>query len=443
MSDIHMGPAGPLETFRDEVALAAFFDRLAADDTAPPTELVLAGDCFDFLQVAGYDGFDAARAAERFDTILRAPRTERVMRALRRFAQRPDAEITLLAGNHDPEMLVPEVRRRFAEAIGRTEGTVRFADDEPLRHAEGDRPPIWGRALEEGAVWIVHGDRWDPSNMIHRGELAASIREGRPFALPAGSCLVFEVLQKLKPEHGWVDELKPEMPAVLLLLLYLDAPTTWEHIRKQWRLTARLFTDTVMASLRVGPLFGERSEAPRALPEDPVDALAALLAGSLRAEADPAAVLAGLDGYLRGRVEAPSGTLAPHHGIRRHFARAWLENIRRADRFQHKEEPDAVREAALPSLPGSVIALVAGHTHGKRLRSARRPIYANAGTWIPVGAIPPGDIESLIDQLDGGPGWPAEAPRTFVQIELGDGRPRISLGACDADGTPRRLGDGT
>ena len=65
LSDIHLGPGNDLSTFRDDRALAALIDRLAAKGE-PPTELVLAGDCFDFLQVEGYDGFSADKAEERF-----------------------------------------------------------------------------------------------------------------------------------------------------------------------------------------------------------------------------------------------------------------------------------------------------------------------------------------------------------------------------------------
>lgn len=447
LSDIHLGPEGPLAAFRDDSALAGFFRKLAAERSPPPTELILAGDCFDFLQVAGYDGFDPHQAGERFAQILRAPRTAEVMKALAELAGCPWLELTVLSGNHDPEMMVGDVRRLFEAAIGRREGTVRYADDDPpLRPAIGDQPPVWGRVLGEGTVWVVHGDRWDPSNMIHRDRLAEAIRAGQRFALPQGSHLVFEVLQKLKPTHRWVDELKPEMPAVLLLLLYLDPKTTWAHAQKHLGLTARLLTDTVKAQLQAGPLFGPSGPSGpsgsdgttrRVLPGDPHAALAALLTESLRDESDPAAVLGGLDAYLRGRVAPAEGTLASHGGLRRHFARAWLAGIRDADRFQDETEPDAIHEVAAPHLPGHVRVLVAGHTHGKRLRPAPLPLYANSGTWIPVGAIPPGDLRSLIDQLEAGPAWPTEAPRTFVELDLGGSRPEVRLGACDADGTPR------
>lgn len=284
LSDIHLGPENELCTFRDEVALSAFLDHLAASDE-PATELVLAGDCFDFLQSAGYEGFDAALAVPRFEAILRSPRTAKVIDALRRFADRAGSEITLLSGNHDPEMLLPDVRSCFEQAIARP-GTVRFADDEPLRPAEGDRPPVWGRALgePEHAIWVVHGDRWDPSNMIHRDQLREAVRAGQSVALPVGSHLVFEILRHIKPARGWIDELKPE-GGVFLLLLYLDFMRTAAFLVRHYGLTGDLFVAQIRAQLRMGPLFGESDKA---RPELDVPAvLAGLLADDLRDAAEP------------------------------------------------------------------------------------------------------------------------------------------------------------
>jgi UDP-2,3-diacylglucosamine pyrophosphatase LpxH len=83
-------------------------------------ELVLAGDSFDFLQVPGYDGFSATKAAARFGKIAENPGTARVLGALRRLAGRAGVELTVLAGNHDPELLVDSVRDAFARAPRRT-----------------------------------------------------------------------------------------------------------------------------------------------------------------------------------------------------------------------------------------------------------------------------------------------------------------------------------
>lgn len=445
LSDLHLGPDNELCTFRDDEALAALLDLLAREVSGEPVELVLAGDVFDFLQVDGYTGFDVHLAPERLEALLRSPRTSRVVAALRRFAGDPGVEVTLLCGNHDPELLLPEVRGLFEAAIGRV-GSVRYADDEPLRPAEFDRLPVWGRALSlEGddpgrTVWVVHGDRWDPVNAIDRDAIRDAVRDEKPVELPTGSHLVFEVLQAMKPGRPWIDTLKPE-PAVFLLLLYLDFARTAAFLTTRGGLTGRLLRNRIEARLKAGPLFG--AEAAAAPPEaDLSTALAGLLAPTLAEEPEMSRVqmMAELDSRLRGAIPAAPGTLASHGGLGHLLLRSWLARMRSADRSQDPGAPDGIPEAADRFLPSGLHTLVAGHTHGLRLRPDLRPVYVNSGTWLPIGRIPEGDVEDLIDQLEEGPVWPAESPRTFVRVDLEDAAPVVRLFGCDDRGQPREIG---
>jgi UDP-2,3-diacylglucosamine pyrophosphatase LpxH len=438
LSDLHMGPDNDLCSFRDDIPLAALLQRLAGEGDAPPTELVLAGDLFDFLQVDGYDGFDAGLSVQRFEEILRSPRTAAVMDGLRHLARRPGLDVTVLAGNHDPELLVPAVRHRFEKAIGRR-GDVLWADDEPLRDQDGERLPVWGRALgEEGRkVCVIHGDRWDPLNFFDRRLIRGAIAAGQPVALPAGSHLVFEVLQKLKPTYRWIDQLKPEA-GVLVLLIYLDPPRAMEFLHKHLGLTARMVRGMVKAALQKGDLF--KAEDRPAPPEPDAQTLVAgLLAGALadEPEAQHDLLLAELELHLKGAAAPAPGTLAEHGGVGRLLLRAGLRLFRWADRYQGLDRPDSVQDPARWSIPEGVAALIAGHTHGPRLHEDLRPEYFNTGTWLPVGKIPQGHIAELIDQIEEGPTWPTESPRTFVQVELGDGMPEVRLFACDEKGEAR------
>lgn len=405
---------------------------------------MLAGDVFDFLQVDGYDGFNAGLSEERLESILASSRTAAVIDGLRRLAARPGLAVTVLSGNHDPELLVPAVRRRFEAAIGRP-GSVLWADDEPLRASRGEVPAVWGWALGEPGrqVWIVYGDRWDPLNHIDRDRVSAAIREGHEVELPTGSHLVFEVLQKLKPLHGWIDALKPE-PAVFLLLLYLDPPGTLAFLKRHYGLTARLFRGQIDAALRRGPVFGPQPASP-ASGQDLPDVLAGWVASAVLEEAPSSKelLLAELDSRLRGGAVPAPGTLAEHGGMGRALLRAWLGRMRAADRFGRLDGPDAIPESAALYLPEGVAALVAGHTHGARLRPDLQPFYLNTGTWLPVAKIPGGALGGLIDRLEDGPPWPAEPPRTFAEIDWNDGRPRVRLFAADAEGRPREVTVGT
>ena len=440
LSDLHLGPGGVLTTFRDPLALAGLFHRLADEAAAIQTELVLAGDVFDFLQSDGYAGFDAAKAPERLQKILAAPGNASVFQALAAFGAVPGAEITVLSGNHDPEMLLAPVREVFERAVKRP-GSVRWADDDPpLRPRDGDKWPLLGRALGDpsrGQVWITHGDRWDPHNAIDRDAVRSAVAQGRPVALPPGSHFVFEVMAKLKPGNRWVDEMKPELPLVLPLLYYLDARRTRAVAAKHWRLSGELVRGVVTAALRTGDLFGEAEAAPAPRAPDVPRDLGGLLAHELR-DVPPAqrdVLLAELSDVIDGApARAPDGdTLAAHGGVGKLLLRAWMAGIRRSDRFHAEDGPDDIPYHAGPMLSNGVVGLVAGHTHGPRWIRDKRPAYVNTGTWIPVGSLPQGDVDAVIDALEGGR-WEAHAPRSFAVVEVGDGPPAIRLARCDERG---------
>jgi hypothetical protein len=205
----------------------------------------------------------------------------------------------------------------------------------------------------------------------------------------------------------------------------------------------------VEAALRKGPLFGPQEAAalagrelqPEPTPETSVllaDLLARALAEEPEARRDQ--LLAELEARLRGAAPPAPGTLAEHGGLGRLLLRAGLRGFRWADRFQGLDRTDTIQGASAGYVPEGVKALVAGHTHGARVKPDLYPAYYNTGTWLPVGKIPAGDVAGLIDQIEQGPAWPAESPRTFVQVDLGDGPPKVRLFACNENGQPREIG---
>lgn len=450
LSDLHLGPVGPLATFREGATLAALLRVLRADPT-PVLEIVLAGDVFDFLQTPGYAGFDAAKAPDRLGEILRGPETAPVVAAMGELAGREGIEITVLAGNHDPEMLLPLVREAFEKAIGR-EGSVRWADDEPLRPRDGDDVPVWGRAVgdEHGQVWIVHGDRWDPHNVIERDRLREAIAAGQSVELPVGSQLVYDVLQKLQVDHRWIPELKPELSVVVPLLLYLDPLQTMKFLRSHFKLSLELLGGAVATKLRLGDLFGEEpggdssTSATPPAPADLPDELASLIAGALPKQlaGDPERAESELVEWLSkgdaGQTPVADGVLAAHTGARRALLRAWLRAVRAVERRADPNGDDGMARAARRFLPAGLAAFVAGHTHGPRSRVHEGVRYFNTGTWIPVGKLHEGDIEKVIDDVEAGR-WEANAPRSFVVIDIGDGPPDVSLAVAERDGTWKRV----
>ncbi len=444
LSDLHLGPDGPLAIFRDAPALVAFLSSLAQDDQ-PPTELILAGDIFDFLQSPDYNGFDVRLAEQRFQAIVNGPQTKHVMAALKSLAICPNHTITLLAGNHDPEMLLPGVRAMFEKEIDAV-GRVRYGDDEPLWPGQDTRPPIWGHAVgtKDECVWVVHGDRWDTCNAIHRDELRRLVKEGHPVDLPVGSKLVYRVLNQLqpRPESRWIPYLKPDL-VVLPLLLYLDPRVTLAFLEQHEGVTEDLFWQYVRGWLRLGSLFGETEKVPASFSSGVAPFLTALLAEGIREEyatnSQQDLALAALQEYVRYGSAPAEGTLAAHAGVRRGLLRTWLAGHRFYEQRRDTNGPDGMLEAAERWLPENVVALIAGHTHGPRTQLDRRPAYINTGTWIPVGRVHEGPMKDVLDAIERGD-FQAEAPRTFAEIIWGDGPLRVIPGRCDAQGRIVREG---
>ncbi|MBL9005906.1 MAG: hypothetical protein JNJ46_16760 [Myxococcales bacterium] len=432
LSDIHL--AATRAVFKQERALTAFLGRLAQ---AGPCELVFAGDTFDFLLTPGYTGFSASKAAEHMAAILAAQdkvvqgAQESVVAGLRRFASEPSHEITLLSGNHDPEVLLPTVREVFERTIGRV-GSVRY--DETLLPGPGERWPVYGRALP-GSIWVVHGDRWDPSNAIDR----EAILKGRDIVLPAGSDLVYQILAPLQHIYPWIFEIKPELHAVLPLLLYLDYQRTTDFLVSHFNLTGRLLRNQVESKLHASvELFGADQRPAVHEPADVSEVLAGALSKVLSQEpsASQQVLLAGLEDWFQWGSPA-ADTLASHSGVGRWLLRTWIELLGQNRGIQSlaRDGSDPILVAASRCALGHANVVIAGHTHGPRALKKDNLCYINTGTWVPVGDIPNGPVDQVIDRLEQGAVWPSHTPRTFARVEGSD----FWLGSCEPDGTQRKI----
>ena len=149
ISDLHMGAGDRLDDFDADAELSTFIRTYVAG--AAPTELILAGDTFEFLQVRLPDLSDfewsGEAAAQRLGAIL-AAHTEPIA-ALRVFLDQPGNQLTVLIGNHDFELHYAKAKARLREALGL---------------AEGDRRLRFGLTYSGGGVYIDHGMQFDPWN---------------------------------------------------------------------------------------------------------------------------------------------------------------------------------------------------------------------------------------------------------------------------------------
>lgn len=123
--------------------------------------------------------------------------------------------LTILLGNHDIELCLPDVRAALEQELGA--GDLHILCD--------------GEALDLGEVLVDHGNLFDPANVVDHERLRVAralysrgwfdaIRDA--FEPPAGSKLVVDVMNPIKTAYGFIDLLKPESEPLLALLLAIE-----------------------------------------------------------------------------------------------------------------------------------------------------------------------------------------------------------------------------
>lgn len=413
LSDLHISPPGPLATFHQGPALAAFLQANARADTT----LVLAGDIVDFLQVDDRPPvLDMPGAPALMRRTLKAitaqPWGRAIFDALGALL-RAGGHIVLLPGNHDPELHHPHTRAVFLDAVGLPEhpGFIVHTDDAPWTTVVGHLP-----------VRVGHGHRLDGWNDIDPEAVRRAVETGdSSVALPPGSRLVLELLNPLKravdrasgeQRFPFLDLLKPERATVTLLLPYLDWDAGVGKLGVFGSLLTRRFLRRLERALRRGPVLGTGPELAPEAPGELDEMLAEALADELPDEdrSSPDAVIRSLRTRLAGGVAPMPGTLAAHAGLVRWCARRYLRRAARDgaffDQATASAEDRAVIERELPAGSGPRIAIY-GHTHAARqidLGDGR--VYLNTGTWMDLMKLPPlGDDASAsawIDRLEAG-----------------------------------------
>lgn len=411
LSDLHISPPGPLATFQQGPALAAFLQAHAD----PAVTLVLAGDIVDFLQVEGRPPvLDMPGAPALMRRTLAAVAAEPWGRAI--FAGLADllragGRIVLLPGNHDPELHHPHTRAVFLDALA-------LPDHPGFTVHTADAP--WTTVVGHLPVRVGHGHRLDAWNDIAPEAVFRAIETGAAdLTLPPGSRLVLELLNPLKlavhratghPRFPFLDLLKPERATVTLLLPYLDWDAAAEKAGILAGLVSRRFLRRLERALRRGPVLGLEAapEPAGALDEVLADALAAELPDEDRAAPDT--TVRALRGMMTGAATPAPGTLAPHGGLLRWCARRYLMRVACDGSFFARDlastEDRAVMAQELPEGSGPRVAIF-GHTHAAReidLGDGR--VYLNTGTWMDLMRLPPlrddAATSAWIDQLEAG-----------------------------------------
>lgn len=193
MSDLHLGAGDRLDDFDADRELTELLHAYTAADE--PTELILAGDTFEFLQVRLPDlpdnEWSPYAAARRLETILQAHPA--LVRSLRRFLAAPANQVTILIGNHDFELHYASAKQMLRRALG---------------VAPHDSRVRFGTTYEGDGIYLVHGNQYDRWNrFVHFDGIC------EPFEVVLGTRLIREAVNPLEDEPlavaTLIDNIKP------------------------------------------------------------------------------------------------------------------------------------------------------------------------------------------------------------------------------------------
>jgi UDP-2,3-diacylglucosamine pyrophosphatase LpxH len=185
-------------------------------------ELVINGDLVDFLAEREPNDPpwvpftpDQGESSRKLEAI--AERDSKFFDALGEFL-RQGHRLTILLGNHDIELALPQTRKTLERLLG----VAGIHDFHLITN---------GEAYAVGNAIIEHGNRYDRFNVVDYDGLRRlcsllSRRQDIPrqfaFDPPAGSKMVSWVMNPIKKDYRFIDLLKPETGAVIPILLALE-----------------------------------------------------------------------------------------------------------------------------------------------------------------------------------------------------------------------------
>ncbi|MCA9714421.1 MAG: metallophosphoesterase [Myxococcales bacterium] len=413
ISDLHLGSHLKPRLRGEYVHLAArideslprFLDHYIAE--GGPWQLIVNGDFIDFWNIELVPGVDRARSKKIRGAELAVHRLHAALDAypgvedaLIRFLSAGHG-IVFVAGNHDAELLYPEVRRALAnrleegvereepldpEAVTRT-GTTRLDDLEPGRV----RFVPWF-LLEEGGAWIEHGHNFDAAcatqaslSPTRQGRLVQSIAE---VATRGFTNLVPEIDYDAPDRYSAMDYLRWAGARgfrfmIYVVLLYLrmigrmmalwvrtgrvDKAGRTEHQERLERVAQN-------AGLQMSALTAIEAMAPPPSSATVGGVLSVTALDLVLTLASVTAVVAGIARLLTAPMwlALPLGLLAGFFAMRG-------VGRRRKKRDVHE---DMTRIAAEVGQVTGVPMVLMGHSHRGELVECEGVVYGNSGCWL-------------------------------------------------------------
>jgi UDP-2,3-diacylglucosamine pyrophosphatase LpxH len=250
LSDLHLADGHTILDSFGDAQQAAFEGLLAAACTAGPlgladdVELVINGDCFDFLSTSPFtpEGIsDVPTALAKLRKIIDAHGL--FFATLHRFITTPGRHITFVTGNHDIELCFEEIRVQINAAIG-----IPF-DDQRVFFC----PTRFYRPMPD--VYVEHGNYYDFWNHAMAGlwdEQGNALNlKPETITLPVGSHYFQHAAHLISLQYAYFDHLEPSMNSTrqIALLCLLDPQIVMETAS----LTTQLISEPHPALMDLAP----------------------------------------------------------------------------------------------------------------------------------------------------------------------------------------------
>lgn len=412
ISDLHIGRNDDFDIFKSATKAAALSGLLSSVDDQS-VELVVNGDFVDFLQLTPWKAIGRETALKKIGEITQA--SAYAFEIFGKFLSNPEHRMVVLLGNHDVELAYPEVWAKVEKAIlASAPGAGDRLELVGLRNTY--RPRINGLMAH-----IEHGNADDPWNALDYGRLFNDSETcAKKFAYPPGTDFVFDVMNDFKEHFRFVDLLKPEMPAVPLILLALQPTEAARKLPKAAQDALKMLGNGLVTWLRklvgVRALAAKRAAAPS--PQDQLgQAMAALYAATGKGRRQVRGLAAGRPAAVNpedvrrflasGRVARPARlalALPPFGFVKMRLLAAALAAL---ERFQTVKDPAKYYKADHPDneaarwaksrFEGDIRIVVFGHTHEALKTEFKEGLYLNSGAWANMIEMPRGD-DKVLDQ---------------------------------------------
>lgn len=416
ISDTHIGAGGraegnKLEDFISEAEFSAWLGGLTAESEREGVEmeLVINGDWIEFLQIpavvrfepgqpygpAFYSDPGEGQALQRLEICY--AHHPGVFLGLGSFLHPvfPRRSLTILFGNHDPELIYPAVQARLAEMFG-------------LGAVDIDLLAVGGRSYLKDGVYIEHGNAYvEAVNRFGNPDAPWDPEEPIRVERPVGSKFVTQFFNGLEWERPWVDGVFPLSTLIFFAIAY--EPAYAVRVLRALLVAAPEILSRAEGTPAVLP--GPATQAVQRQIEDPATAAALIQ----RLESDPAFVESFTRQVQAALIEQgmePPGDVLP----------ATLAELPPAERARAVEEQYwAQLEAAADGIARATGArvLLFGHIHArieKMLPSGA--LYLNTGTWIWQGDFRRADDATWQDLVQHPEKYADARDLTFARIDF-------------------------